>query len=356
MDDSAAKRSKVKVVARLCVLFAAGFLVCIAMIHLVLPAPLSLHAAIRTEKLLLLEQWSGRASSAIFGSSHVHNGFDPRPFDAALKDTPIATTTVNLGVVGGSQAEQRAMAIRFAEQLRPVPDKTCFVVLELNARTNITDRQLVHPRSINLYDWQTVRFVSQLSTRILGRARAAGQIAYALAASGLHYSNVGMLSSMIFAPPADEQKMIHQSMNDRRGLTEAAFLPTDHDDVRRQIGSAPPTPSVEPRTLLPGHYELLSELRQRSAVRNVRFVYWVSPRIADLRTYPDFPDSIDVDGVTSPILSTARPDIYPQIYRPENWSDESHLNDRGAALVSKVLAEQMLAWYRDHPQPMGCDG
>jgi hypothetical protein len=37
---------------------------------------LHLYAEVRSEKLAMLANWRGRASSAAFGSSHVDNGFD----------------------------------------------------------------------------------------------------------------------------------------------------------------------------------------------------------------------------------------------------------------------------------------
>jgi len=72
-------------VSKSLIFFFAGFLLAATTIHSFLPPPIQLHAAMRSEKLILLDQWSGRASSAAFGSSHAHNGFDPRAFEQALR-------------------------------------------------------------------------------------------------------------------------------------------------------------------------------------------------------------------------------------------------------------------------------
>ena len=341
-----------KTVFRAIVFFFAAFVLSAALLHIILPPAIGLYAAMRSEKLILLGQFKDRATTAVFGSSHVHNGFDPRTFDRTLAGTPLATTTLNLGIAGGSQSEQRAMALQFVSHLKPHPDQACFVLLELNAGANFTNDHLVHPRAINVYDWQTVHFVSRLSPPSLGRSRAAGRLLYALAASGLHYANVGMLSSLIFNPSPDREMLADETKDDRRGLLEEAGSPT-MGPLFATIGHSM-KPSPEP--LLPGNYDLLSELQHDSLVHNVHFVYWVSPRVDNLDHYPVYPPEITVSGVTTPILSIARPDLYPALYQPQNWADDAHLSGSGAALLGNILGGQLLDWYKAHPQPMACGG
>src|ERR1700722_607244 len=97
---------------------ALGFVLVAGVVHLGMRDPLYLHADIRSEKLFLLQQWSGKAYAASFGSSHVHNRFDPRTCDAVMAGTPEETRSVNLAIAGGSQSEQRAMAMEFVRQLQ----------------------------------------------------------------------------------------------------------------------------------------------------------------------------------------------------------------------------------------------
>ena len=59
-------------------MFAAGFVVVAGVVHLAVGDPLRLYADMRSEKLMVMDEWQGRAYSAAFGSSHVHYGFDPR--------------------------------------------------------------------------------------------------------------------------------------------------------------------------------------------------------------------------------------------------------------------------------------
>jgi len=94
-----------------------GFVATAAFIHVLIRRPLYLHADTRSEKLVLLNAWKGKAYSASFGSSHVHDGFDPRVFDSELEGTALQTHSINLAVEGGSQTEQRR---RFRVLLRKV--------------------------------------------------------------------------------------------------------------------------------------------------------------------------------------------------------------------------------------------
>ena len=344
-----------KIISRAVLFFFAAFILCAALLHIILPPAIGLYAALRSEKLILLNQFKDRATTAVFGSSHVHNGFDPRTFDQALAGTALTTTSLNLGIEGGSQTEQRAMALQFVSHLKPHPDQACFVLLELNAGANFTDDHLVHPRAINIYDWPTVRFISRLSPPSLGRGRAAGRLLYALAASGLYYTNVGMLSNLIFNPQPDQEMLAEETNDDRRGLLtphqEAGSASLVHlfATIDRSMKPAP-------EQLLPGNYDLLAELQHASPVRNVHFIYWVSPRADNLAHYPVYPAEITASGVTTPILSIARPDLYPALYQPQNWVDDSHLSAPGAALLGNLLGSQLLGWYKAHPQPMACGG
>src|SRR5271155_3278263 len=112
---------------------ALGFVLVAGVVHLGMRDPIRLHADIRSEKLFLLQQWSGRAYASSFGSSHMHNGFDPRAFGAVMAGTPQETRTLNLAIAGGSQSEQRAMALEFVRQLQAPKGtgaRACLVILE----------------------------------------------------------------------------------------------------------------------------------------------------------------------------------------------------------------------------------
>jgi len=337
-----------------------GFVAAAGLIHLTIADPLGLYANIRSEKLAVLDHWQGKAYSVAVGSSHVHVGFDPRVFDEAMNGTPDQTVTINLAMEGGSQTEQRMTAFKFLRTLKPPPanpdsgPRACNVILELAAGANFTNDHLVHPRAINLYDWDTTRFVLTLTSPAMGHVQRFGRDGYAFLAMGLHYMNIGMVSNEIFRPPLDPERMRMETADDRRGLR---VLDTPHqwyDRMAKIIADSPKQPKVVPAVMVPGNTILVDELAARSPVRNLQFVYIVMPLLHDLTERIDYPDSIQTTAGPVPIISLARPDLYPQLYQPSLWADDAHLNEDGARLATKIFAKDLKAWYAAHGQPAGC--
>jgi hypothetical protein len=347
------------------VAFAVAFLVTAATLHAAIRNPLYLHADIRSEKLAMLKQWHGTVFSAVFGSSHVHDGFDPRAFDAALAPTPIATRTANLAIEGGSQSEQRVMALQFLRQLQSPANsgatpQACMVLLELGAGVNFTNDHLVHPRAIDIYDWSTVQLVSHFVAPWMSATQKVGRIGYAVAASTLYYSNVGMLSNAIFSPPLSSEILEFQTKDDRRG-EDPLSDPADHGArILSEETGRPATIPVKPGLVTPGASALVEQLADSSPVTHVNFVYIEMPKIGDLLGVQDFPDHLDVSthqGVIQvPIINLARPDRFPALYDPLLWHDPAHLSGRGAQIASTLLAQQLNQWYAVHGMPHSCGG
>ena len=345
------------------VMFAVGFVAVAAVIHLSIGNGLRLHADIRSEKLQLMDQWQGKAYSAAFGSSHVHNGFDPRSFDLTLAGSPLQTRSLNLAIAGGSQTEQRVEALAFLKNLNAPPkigsaieSRSCMVVLELGAGANFTSDHLMHPRSINIYDLDTVRFVTQLTTPEMGLKQRVGRIGYSVLAMVLHYVNLGMLSSEIFAPVVDNTMFKEETIDDRRGLYSTPMSPKIHAALEKTISGAPAKAEPVPQPLLPGNSTLLEELTAASPVKHLTFAYIVMPMLSNLRSYPVTPEEIKWSSGVSPIVDMARPDLYPELYQVKYWADDAHLNEQGARLMTKLMAEQLKRWFAAHGEPERCGG
>jgi hypothetical protein len=336
--------------------FLASFVITAGVVGLAIRDPLHLHADVRSEKLQIMQNSAGVATSAAFGSSHLHYGFDPRAFDLG----GLRTHTVNLAVEGGSQTEQRVMALEFLKGLKaPTASsgpQVCLILLELNAGANFTNEHLVHPRSINIYDWQTTRFISRLTSPGMGLTRKAGRVGFAVAAMGLHYLNVGMLSDEIFAPPIDQTVLAYQTADDRRGIKITPVHDYETAAMQRLITSYPAGLTTSKGEITAGLADLISELAKASPVSNLSFAYVIMPRLDNLRSYETYPDEMDVSGHKVAILNLGRPDVFPQLYKAGLFSDDSHLNERGAALTSGLLAEQLRQWYATHGAPDRCGG
>jgi hypothetical protein len=313
----------------------------------------------------MLKEWHGKVFSAAFGSSHVHDGFDPRAFDRTLAGSPIATRSANLGIAGGSQSEQRAMALEFVKQLETpaetgAPPQPCIVMLELGAGANFTNDHLVHPRAINIYDWQTARFVSDLISPAMTKAQRIGRVGYALAASGLYYLNIGMVSNAIFSPPLSEKTMTDQTMEDRRGLAPAPENFKEAANFSNILHGVPAKLALSPGMITPGNSLLIAQLAAASRVPGVSFAYFEMPMIDNGKGALDYPDHLTVQTVHGPtdvpIINLARPDRFPQFYVPDLWSDGAHVDAHGAEIVTAVLAQQLKLWYAAHGMPRPCGG
>jgi hypothetical protein len=343
---------------RAIVLFAFGFLFLSSALHLSIHDPLRLHADMRSEKLLMLEHLEGTVYSAAFGSSHIHNGFDPRIFDRTVAGSPIQTRTENLAILGGSQSEQRIMALDFVKNLKAPTHKTaCLVMLELNAGANLQNMHLVHPRSINIYDWPTVRFISHLTDSEMGLTQRAGRIGFAIMAAMLHYSNVGMLSDEIIAPPIDPTIMERETDKDRRGLDPLIYHPENDAYLSSFAADQQGQFRIKDRALYPGNYELIDELAASSQTANISFVYFVFPKFSDFAEADAYPDHIvTAGGRTVPIINLARPDRFPTLYKPNLWHDDAHLDRQGAAVITGIFANELKAWYAAHGSPSQCGG
>jgi hypothetical protein len=338
--------------------FAAGFLAVAAAIHTAIANPLRLHADIRSEKLVVLDDMVGKAESAAFGSSHIHNGFNPGAFDRALAGSPLQTRSENLGIAGGSQSEQRAMALEFVRHLQPPnqPGRACIVMLELNAGANFTSDHLVHPRAIDIYDWPTARFVSHLVEPSMTFEQRAGRTGYALAAMALHYTNVGMLSNLIFAPPVDQAQLSGETVDDRRGQIIGLYDPAREAAMAKEIAAEPTQMKLQSASTSPGNREMIAEIAAASKVKGIAFAYIAMPKLSDLAVSYAYPDAIDADGVEVPIVNLARPDLYPQLYKAGLWHDDAHLNDIGAKLASTLIADALKQWYAAHGGAPRCGG
>jgi hypothetical protein len=324
----------------------AGFALTAGILHLCIRNPLRLYAEIRSEKLAVMDQWRGRASSAAFGSSHVDNGFDPRVFDNVLHGTAAETTSLNLGISGGAQTEQEVVAKRFIESLPdPVPGSQArFVLLEITAGANFTNDHLFHPRAINIYDLPTIRLAMDYSNaRKLGLKRAVGRSGFALLAGLLHYTNVGMLSSTIFSAPLNAELFASQTDDDRRGLTPNHPSSPQSVEYRIDQGIAATNrpPEARPAEILDGHHAMLQNLAAAARRKHVQLVYFVAPRLDDLISYPVLPASIP--GPLGPvfILNEGQPALHPELFRADLWHDPGHLTEAGAALYSRLLAEDL---------------
>ena len=131
------------------------------------------------------------------------------------------------------------------------------MLLEMNAGANFANRHLVHPRAINIYDWRTVQFVAGMTDASMSWPRRLGRVGFAAIAAGLHYMNVGMVSSRIFPAPVDRDELLNDTENDKRGLTVNVMTPDIVDRVKMEFAKQPKVGRAVMQTVMPGNIELL---------------------------------------------------------------------------------------------------
>jgi hypothetical protein len=112
-----------------------------------------------------------------------------------------------------------------------------------------------------------------------------------------------------------------------QGETRAWFirtLETNRAELARQ--------SVRlPKSLEREYRPLLAELH----ARGIQPIFLIAPGVSRKTNYGEAPGGAQ-------LLSFARPDLYPELFSPDMYRDGSHLNQRGAALFTPILARKFL--------------
>lgn len=335
---------------------AIGFAATCFLLRLLIQNPTTLYAEIRSEKLVLAAQWASVVSVAVFGTSHVDCGFDPRAFDAAFNPGSSKATSLNLSVSGGSQIEQTAVAGEFVRLVAAsvAARNSHLLLMEANSGVNFTTKFLTHPRAINIYDFQALRLALDFSDPQLGKMRALGRSLVAVVDYLLHSTNVGMLSNQIFRPPLNPQLVANETVADRRGLSPPPPSALDERDTRNVnalMASLTSTPVAQPAAITPGLCAEAIELSRHRQSANVAVVYFVTPKLSDLRSYDTYPDSLACGGLNVPIVNVALPAVHPELYDPALWHDINHLTERGAAVYSRLLGLAVKSLVDRRPVP-----
>jgi hypothetical protein len=251
---------------------------------------------------------------------------------------------------------QRVMAMDFLSHLRPHANGPCLVMLEANAPGIFATWFTDHPRQVNILDWHSRKLGFSFTLFQMPRIHRLHLLLLSYESAFLHTINLGMLSNAIFRPPYDEARIQDQTSNDRRGLhvrtPDAVEQLQFKSDYAAQSNQRVPTPTP----LDPGHYILIDDLQRSPNGERAQFVWIVMPLITDLTSYPVYPDSQKTSLGEIPIIDLGRPDLYPQLYQPEMWTNNQHLSERGAKLASQLMASLLLQWTNNHPMHLNCGG
>ena len=333
-------------------LFLLAFAITASVVHVYLREPEALYAAGRSEKLHLLAEWKDRANAGVFGTSRIHEGFDPEIFDSQFSSTATPMKSVNLGLYGGSQTEQRIIARHYLEQMQPHPDTLCLVILEWNAGLNFPPENRFHPRAVNLYGLDTMRFVYGYSDHSIPFGRRKGRLGFASLAALAHFTNTGMLSSLLFPEMPQEKDALEEA---RRGLRSPEANKHDKEEVERVFAERSKKLEYEDASILPGNRRLLDDLAQIKSAAPVHFIYLVTPTLENMNRAPKFPASMEGPNGDVPIINLADAGKFPQIFQSKYWRNTGHMNAEGAQIFSQLMGGQIEGWIAAHPKLQKCE-
>jgi hypothetical protein len=322
----------------LCACAAAGFAGMAALLHRALPPP---HVPEVTPKLDFLAAHRGDFDTVFIGSSRIYHGISPKAFDAATAAAGKPTHSFNLAINGMMPPESLHMLRTFLA-MRPGRLRTVFLEVasaEPNAdTTNLTIRDIYAQDSASLL-YGCKRALLDLRTAPKDRwQRAWDDLSASAVTFAQNELNIGRLDltadltkipdrlgGVMLGPDTDGYLPVHAPIV---GDARVAFE-KNLDAIRS--GKVPARPAD------PLNIEEYARTRDLLAARGVELVLVVTP--LTLKDYHPW-----VDAPPGPrLLKFDDPGRYPELYLPEHRHDSEHLNDAGAQIFSRELAEAYLA-------------
>jgi hypothetical protein len=158
-----------------------------------------------------------------------------------------------------------------------------------------------------------------------------------------------MLSSTVFRPPLNEKLLSAYTQNDQRGMVSEPPAPAETAAVSEAFTAYrhPPAPTATIAPTPPGAYQLVQDIARECPRRSIRFFYFVTPTLSALTHTETTPCSIKGVNGPAPIFDLARPDRFPELFKSDLWRDPGHLNPKGAAVFSMILAREVNDWLAD---------
>lgn len=310
----------------------------VVVLHRVLP----LQVAEVTPKLAYLKAHRGDFDTVFIGSSRFYHGLSPKAFDAAMAAAGKPRRSFNLAVDGMMPPESLHMtrtllAMRpprlhtvFLEVAseQPMPDMNNLTVRDIYAQDG---KSLIHGWNQALLDFQTtppgfrsqqvwddVRWTTTVFVRNelnIGRLVPEGVTAEEPQKFGrlmLGPAEDGYIPAMNGMTEKSRRKLAQQELLIREGLVK-----------ERPINDLNEEEYAGTRDLLKEH--------------GIELILVTAPQILrDYHARVDAPPGMR-------ILAFDDPDRHPELFDPGYRSDSDHLNDSGARIFSKELAESYLS-------------
>lgn len=296
--------------------------------------------------------------NAIFlGSSHVFRSFNPRVLDAELHKSGVEWNSFNLALPGSREFE---VDFLLREVVASRPQNLRWIILELGALQPTLNENLFTPRTVYWHStgetWRVLQAV--------GRDRQPVGERLALGATHVEHflwrlANLGEGPRIVRALRGAGDPAV--MLSDEEWLDNRGYIPLD-------FGMSPPADGLYPRirqnrkalatavAALPegnrrevreGAIALAALRSQQEAAREIgaEILYVLGPGSrAKPRQY-----QLLKAGDLEVLFGYNRPRRYPDLYRPQNRFDPSHLNHRGATLLSRIFARELAAFLAGRP-------
>ena len=331
----------VKALARrlaLCVIAAGGFLAMAAILHRALPNAVPEV----TPKLDYLKAHRDDYDTLFVGSSRVYHGITPRVFDSVTAAAGKPTRTFNLGI-NGMQPPESLYVLREVLAMHLPHLRRVFLEIasvgpppDIN---NLTMRDIHWRDNQSLVDGARRAFLNAKSAHGLA---AFQQLGNDLWSSGLTYAqnqwNIGRLDLT-----TQLNKVANRLGDVMLGPSSDGYLPVSHplapeslQTLQRNL-KAMRDGTLKERETDPLNEEAYVRIKNLLAKQGIELVLISAPEtVKNYHAWVDAPPGLR-------LLRFDDPQKHPELYVPEHRLDSDHVNDAGAQIFTRELAQQYLA-------------
>jgi hypothetical protein len=278
-----------------------------------------------------------------FGTSKTYSGVIPQIFDDLVQRAGIQVRAFNAGIDGMRLPETGWFCEQF---LARRPPGLKWVFLEVGPVRPKTPPAHEGTRRATLWrDWprtlqaiQAARHLHAGSADVLQEQLWLGLQRFINLGEGAAWQEAALFPS----PPLKGRDLVRPV---DRGYTPIPWpmRPKDKAELAQLVASMP---AAEPQPLDPVTEAILNDLATRIREAGATPVFLFAPDPSRARAF-----SQPFLAARPIIWDFARPDLYPELYAPENRSDLAHLNHLGAQLWTTLLARQFAATFRSTYAP-----
>ena len=319
---------------------------------------------LNSEKTIALDQEFERVNTIFAGSSHIYRQFDPALFDSVMNANDISTVSLNLGM-DGMRALESHLTMEWILEMRPPNLK--LVILELQQILPIhpsiqSTRRVTHyhnfTRTLSACRvfWENERHglswkITELSTRLMlftkhitlfGRGIELLETRMNYSAEMIHDKHVSNPTFTGFQPLDDDLAELRPGKRRRYHIArEVLFSPKGQDILRTDIKLLlrEKEHKREAKRNEQANAAFWLGLVQQYQTEGIRFIFVVSPGSPIGLKYSA--EEIRQNNIDVNVIELNSPSRFPELYQVDHLSDNRHLNDKGAELATRILAQEI---------------